>query len=95
MPHHTKWHVCNHLVSLTIAYPSLDPKTTTFTHNDSRSVNLFQGDVTIPMVNKRQLSWSLASLRWLAGDKWQRVATMAGVSGQRRKWNGGGWPEIA
>ncbi|ONI21054.1 hypothetical protein PRUPE_2G048300 [Prunus persica] len=43
-----KWHIHNHLISLTTAYPSLDSKTAMFTHNDGRSVNLFQADDTIP-----------------------------------------------
>ncbi|KAB2594875.1 protein ELC-like [Pyrus ussuriensis x Pyrus communis] len=33
----TKWLIRTHLVSLTSAYPSLEPKTATFTHNDGRS----------------------------------------------------------
>ncbi|KAF5742473.1 protein ELC-like [Tripterygium wilfordii] len=45
----TKWLIRNHLVTLTGAYPSLEPKTATFTHNDGRSVNLLQADGTIPM----------------------------------------------
>ncbi|KAL5567456.1 hypothetical protein UlMin_024031 [Ulmus minor] len=45
----TKWLIHQHLVSLTDAYPSLEPKTATFNHNDGRSVNLLQADGTIPM----------------------------------------------
>ncbi|KAF5733655.1 protein ELC-like [Tripterygium wilfordii] len=45
----TKWLIRNHLVTLTGAYPSLEPKTAVFTHNDGRSVNLLQADGTIPM----------------------------------------------
>ncbi|KAK9932736.1 hypothetical protein M0R45_019960 [Rubus argutus] len=45
----TKWHIRQHLVALIDAYPSLEPKTATFTHNDGRTVNLLQLDGTIPM----------------------------------------------
>ncbi|KNA23188.1 hypothetical protein SOVF_027170 [Spinacia oleracea] len=44
-----KWLIRQHLVSLTDAYPSLQPKTATFTHNDGRTVNLLQADGTVPM----------------------------------------------
>ncbi|KAM7269108.1 hypothetical protein ACFE04_024605 [Oxalis oulophora] len=36
----TKWLIRQHLLSLTQTYPSLEPKTATFTHNDGRCVNL-------------------------------------------------------
>ncbi|CAL0304313.1 unnamed protein product [Lupinus luteus] len=45
----TKWLIRQHLLSLTTAFPSLEPKTATFTHNDGRSVNLLQADGTVPM----------------------------------------------
>ncbi|KAF2323707.1 hypothetical protein GH714_036660 [Hevea brasiliensis] len=45
----TKWLIRQHLLSLIAAYPSLESKTATFTHNDGRSVNLLQADGTIPM----------------------------------------------
>ncbi|KAL5732766.1 hypothetical protein ACOSQ2_032458 [Xanthoceras sorbifolium] len=45
----TKWLIRQHLLSLCTTYPSLDPKTATFTHNDGRSVNLLQADGTVPM----------------------------------------------
>ncbi|MBA0867547.1 hypothetical protein Goshw_001085 [Gossypium schwendimanii] len=45
----TKWLIRQQLVSLISNYPSLEPKTATFTHNDGRSVNLLQADGTIPM----------------------------------------------
>ncbi|CAN1137603.1 Protein ELC-like, partial [Linum perenne] len=38
------------LRTLATAYPSLEPKTSMFTHNDGRSVNLLQAEGTIPMV---------------------------------------------
>ncbi|KAM7255809.1 hypothetical protein ACFE04_011550 [Oxalis oulophora] len=46
----TKWLIRQHLLSLTQTYPSLEPKTTTFTHNDGRCINLLQADCTIPML---------------------------------------------
>ncbi|XWS74606.1 hypothetical protein CRYUN_Cryun01aG0013000 [Craigia yunnanensis] len=45
----TKWLIRQHLLSLISHYPSLEPRTATFTHNDGRSVNLLQADGTIPM----------------------------------------------
>ncbi|KAE9616423.1 putative ubiquitin-conjugating enzyme/RWD, steadiness box (SB) domain-containing protein [Lupinus albus] len=45
----TKWLIRQHLVSLTTAFPSLESKTATFTHNDGLSVNLLQADGTVPM----------------------------------------------
>ncbi|GMI80480.1 Vacuolar protein sorting 23A [Hibiscus trionum] len=45
----SKWLIRQHLLSLPSHYPSLQPKTATFTHNDGRSVNLLQADGTIPM----------------------------------------------
>ncbi|KAA3478369.1 protein ELC-like [Gossypium australe] len=45
----TKWLIRQQLLSLISNYPSLEPKTATFTHNDGRSVNLLQADGTIPM----------------------------------------------
>ncbi|PKU76349.1 protein ELC-like [Dendrobium catenatum] len=46
----TKWLIRQHLVSLIEAYPSLHPQTSSFTHNDGRTVNLLQADGTIPIV---------------------------------------------
>ncbi|CAN8259619.1 unnamed protein product [Cochlearia groenlandica] len=45
----TKWLIRQHLLNLISSYPSLEPKTASFTHNDGRSVNLLQADGTIPM----------------------------------------------
>ncbi|KAJ4871863.1 Protein ELC [Raphanus sativus] len=45
----TKWLIRQHLLNLISSYPSLEPKTATFIHNDGRSVNLLQSDGTIPM----------------------------------------------
>ncbi|KAF3588587.1 hypothetical protein F2Q69_00031819 [Brassica cretica] len=38
-----------HLIDLISCYPSLNPKTATFIHNNGRAVNLLQADGTIPM----------------------------------------------
>ncbi|KAL5993490.1 hypothetical protein ACLOJK_014415 [Asimina triloba] len=45
-----KWLIRQHLVSLIESYPSLQPKTAVFTHNDGRTVNLLQSDGTIPIL---------------------------------------------
>lgn len=45
-----KWLIRQHLVSLVETYPSLHPKSSSFTHNDGRTVNLLQADGTIPIV---------------------------------------------
>ncbi|KAI6702861.1 hypothetical protein NL676_011997 [Syzygium grande] len=45
----TKWLIRQHLLALATAYPSLEPKTASFTHNDGRTVNLLQADGTVPM----------------------------------------------
>ncbi|KAF8032220.1 hypothetical protein BT93_D1213 [Corymbia citriodora subsp. variegata] len=45
----TKWLIRQHLLALASAYPSLEPKTASFTHNDGRTVNLLQADGTVPM----------------------------------------------
>ncbi|KAL5568433.1 hypothetical protein UlMin_025008 [Ulmus minor] len=60
----TKWLIRQHLVSLTDAYPSLEPKTTTFTHNDGRSVNLLQADGTIPM-SFQGVTYNIPIVMWL------------------------------
>ncbi|AAG51025.1 unknown protein; 81998-83194 [Arabidopsis thaliana] len=44
-----KWLIRQHLLNLISSYPSLEPKTASFMHNDGRSVNLLQADGTIPM----------------------------------------------
>ncbi|KAL5567467.1 hypothetical protein UlMin_024042 [Ulmus minor] len=60
----TKWLIRQHLVSLTDAYPSLEPKTATFTHNDGRSVNLLQADGTIPM-SFQGVTYNIPVVIWL------------------------------
>ncbi|KAJ6828537.1 uncharacterized protein M6B38_362260 [Iris pallida] len=46
----SKWLIRHHLVSLTDAFPSLHPKSSSFTHNDGRTVNLLVADGTVPIV---------------------------------------------
>uniref|UniRef100_A0A2P2IPG8 Uncharacterized protein MANES_11G009300 n=1 Tax=Rhizophora mucronata TaxID=61149 RepID=A0A2P2IPG8_RHIMU len=60
----TKWLIRQHLVSLTAAYPSLEPKTATFTHNDGRSVNLLQADGTAPM-SFQGITYNIPIIIWL------------------------------
>ncbi|KVH89332.1 protein ELC-like [Cynara cardunculus var. scolymus] len=59
-----KWLIRQHLVSLSETYPSLQPKTATFTHNDGRSVNLLQSDGTIPMVFQN-VTYNIPVVIWL------------------------------
>ncbi|GMY22838.1 protein ELC-like [Fagus crenata] len=60
----TKWLIRQHLVALTSSYPSLDPKTATFTHNDGRSVNLLQAEGTIPMTFQG-VTYNIPVIIWL------------------------------
>ncbi|KAM3685735.1 hypothetical protein ACB098_11G143100 [Castanea mollissima] len=60
----TKWLIRQHLVSLTSAYPSLEPKTATFTHNDGRSVNLLQAEGTVP-VSFQSVTYNIPIIVWL------------------------------
>ncbi|KAL1362285.1 hypothetical protein HN51_010550 [Arachis hypogaea] len=60
----TKWLIRQHLVAVTTTYPSLEPKTATFTHNDGRSVNLLQADGTIPM-SFQGVTYNIPVLIWL------------------------------
>ncbi|KAE9593412.1 putative ubiquitin-conjugating enzyme/RWD, steadiness box (SB) domain-containing protein [Lupinus albus] len=59
-----KWLIRQHLVSLTTTFPSLEPKTATFTHNDGRSVNLLQADGTVPMPYQG-VTYNIPVLIWL------------------------------
>ncbi|XP_021775146.1 protein ELC-like [Chenopodium quinoa] len=59
-----KWLIRQHLVSLTDAYPSLQPKTAIFTHNDGRTVNLLQADGTIPM-SYAGVTYNIPVVIWL------------------------------
>ncbi|CAN0843621.1 Protein ELC [Linum grandiflorum] len=60
----TKWLIRQHLLALVTSYPSLEPKTATFTHNDGRSVNLLQADGTIPMMFQG-VTYNIPVIIWL------------------------------
>ncbi|TYI07451.1 hypothetical protein ES332_A10G228800v1 [Gossypium tomentosum] len=60
----SKWLIRQHLLSLTSRYPSLQPKTATFTHNDGRSVNLLQADGTVPMPYQG-VTYNIPIIIWL------------------------------
>ncbi|KAL5055339.1 hypothetical protein RYX36_036021 [Vicia faba] len=60
----TKWLIRQHLISLLTTFPSLQPKTATFTHNDGRTVNLLQADGTIPMTYQ-SVTYNIPVVIWL------------------------------
>ncbi|TKY67761.1 ELC protein [Spatholobus suberectus] len=60
----TKWLIRQHLVALTTTFPSLEPKTASFTHNDGRSVNLLQAEGTIPMTFQG-VTYNIPVVIWL------------------------------
>ncbi|KAJ6307475.1 hypothetical protein OIU76_017299 [Salix suchowensis] len=60
----TKWLIRQHLLSLTSTFPSLEPKTATFTHNDGRTVNLLQADGTVPMTFE-SVTYNIPVIIWL------------------------------
>ncbi|KAJ4833485.1 hypothetical protein Tsubulata_006650 [Turnera subulata] len=60
----TKWLIRQHLLTLTSAFPSLEPKTATFTHNDGRSVHLLQADGTVP-ISYHNVSYNIPLIVWL------------------------------
>ncbi|KAL2329158.1 hypothetical protein Fmac_022585 [Flemingia macrophylla] len=60
----TKWLIRQHLVALTTAFPSLEAKTASFTHNDGRSVNLLQAEGTIPM-SFQGVTYNIPVVIWL------------------------------
>ncbi|KAK4345634.1 hypothetical protein RND71_035810 [Anisodus tanguticus] len=59
-----KWLIRQHLLSLIDNYPSLQPKTATFTHNDGRTVNLLQAEGTVPMVYQ-DVTYNIPVIIWL------------------------------
>ncbi|XP_023757474.1 protein ELC-like [Lactuca sativa] len=59
-----KWLIRQHLISLSETYPSLQPKTAIFTHNDGRSVNLLQSEGTVPMVFQN-VTYNIPVVIWL------------------------------
>ncbi|PKI68743.1 hypothetical protein CRG98_010800 [Punica granatum] len=60
----TKWLIRQHLVALTTTFPSLNPQTASFTHNDGRSVNLLQADGTVPMLFQG-VTYNIPVVIWL------------------------------
>lgn len=60
----TKWLIRQHLVSLSATFPSLEPKTASFTHNDGRSVNLLQADGTVP-ISFHGVTYNIPVVIWL------------------------------
>lgn len=59
-----KWLIRQHLLSLIDIYPSLQPKTASFTHNDGRTVNLLQAVGTVPMVYLN-ITYNIPVIIWL------------------------------
>ncbi|GMH19012.1 hypothetical protein Nepgr_020853 [Nepenthes gracilis] len=59
-----KWLIRQHLLSLTDTFPSLQPKTAMFTHNDGRSVNLLQAEGTVPMPYQ-SVTYNIPVIIWL------------------------------
>ncbi|KAK9271256.1 hypothetical protein L1049_026846 [Liquidambar formosana] len=59
-----KWLIRQHLLSLTDVFPSLQPKTATFTHNDGRTVNLLQADGTVPIIFQ-DVTYNIPVVIWL------------------------------
>ncbi|WOL05305.1 hypothetical protein Cni_G14033 [Canna indica] len=59
-----KWHIRQHLVALTEAFPSLRPRAASFTHNDGRSSHLLQAEGTIP-ISFRGAVYHLPAAVWL------------------------------
>ncbi|CAK9140092.1 unnamed protein product [Ilex paraguariensis] len=59
-----KWLIRQHLVSVSDAYPSIQPKTAVFTHNDGRTVNLLQADGTVPMIFQ-DVTYNIPIIIWL------------------------------
>lgn len=60
----SKWLIRQHLVALAEAYPSLHPKSSAFTHNDGRTVNLLQAEGTIPILYNTSL-YNIPASIWL------------------------------
>ncbi|GAB4828032.1 hypothetical protein Ancab_034945 [Ancistrocladus abbreviatus] len=59
-----KWLIRQHLLSLTDAFPSLQPKTASFTHNDGRTINLLQAEGTVPMLFQG-VNYNIPIIIWL------------------------------
>ncbi|XP_047943807.1 protein ELC-like [Salvia hispanica] len=76
-----KWHIRQHLMHLVEAYPSLQPKTAVFTHNDGRAVNLLQADGTVPM-SFQGVTYNIPVLIWLM-ESYPRHAPLVFVNPTR------------
>ncbi|MCD7458986.1 hypothetical protein HAX54_039767 [Datura stramonium] len=59
-----KWLIRQHLVSLADTFPSLQPKTATFTHNNGLTVNLLQSNGTVPMLYQ-DVTYNIPVIIWL------------------------------
>ncbi|XP_021901356.1 protein ELC-like [Carica papaya] len=59
-----KYQIRKHLLDLIAVYPALEPKTSTFTHNDGRTVNLLQAEGTIPMLFQG-VTYNIPIIIWL------------------------------
>ncbi|XP_042430378.1 protein ELC-like [Zingiber officinale] len=59
-----KGHIRQHLVALTEAFPSLRPRSASFTHNDGRSAHLLQAEGTMP-ISFRGAVYHLPVAIWL------------------------------
>ncbi|KAH6777669.1 Ubiquitin-conjugating enzyme/RWD-like protein [Perilla frutescens var. hirtella] len=76
-----KWHIRQHLMQLVEAYPSLQPKTAVFTHNDGRAVNLLQADGTVPM-SFQGVTYNIPVIIWLM-ESYPRHAPLVFVNPTR------------
>ncbi|XP_047337336.1 protein ELC-like [Impatiens glandulifera] len=59
-----KWLIRQHLVSLSESFPSLLPKSASYTHNDGRAVNLLQAEGTVP-VPFQGITYNIPIVLWL------------------------------
>ncbi|CAA0809435.1 Protein ELC [Striga hermonthica] len=76
-----KWHIRQHLMHLIETYPSLQPKTAVFTHNDGRTVNLLQADGTVPM-SFQGVTYNIPVIIWLM-ESYPRHAPLVFVNPTR------------
>ncbi|KAM5569911.1 protein ELC-like [Rosa sericea] len=76
-----KWHIRQQLLALISSYPSLEPKTASFTHNDGRTVNLLQVDGTVPMPYQG-VTYNIPVIIWLI-DSYPRFAPCVYVNPTR------------
>ncbi|MFS7977285.1 putative ubiquitin E2 variant, ubiquitin-conjugating enzyme/RWD [Helianthus anomalus] len=66
LPHSedVKWLICQNLLPLSESFSSLHPKTATFTHNVSHTVNLLQSDDTVPILF-HNVTYNITVIIWL------------------------------